>query len=257
MLGALAGDLIGSVYEFDDNKPPYDFPLFSKDSQFTDDSILTIALADSIIHNIDYKLKLKEYFRLYPGIGYGGNFYKWAMSDSMEPYNSYGNGSAMRVSPVGWAYNSLGQVLEAAKQSAMPTHNHPEGIKGAQATASAIYLLRKGITKDELKTYIETTFKYDLDLDYDELIDTYGFDETCQRTVPQAIYTFLISQDFEDSIRRAICIGGDSDTVTCINGSIAEAAYGVPRHIENEIYKRLDEPLFNTVELFYEKMKVK
>jgi ADP-ribosylglycohydrolase len=251
MLGAIAGDIIGSVWEFDDRKPEYDFELFTSESKFTDDSVLTIALADSILNGTDYTKKLKEYFKLYPGRGYGGGFFNWASSDSTEPYNSWGNGSAMRVSPVGWTYNTLEEVLRHAKRSAEVTHNHPEGIKGAQAAAAAIFMSRQGKVKNEIKAYIQKTFGYHLNYTLDDLIENYSFTESCKETVPQAIYTFLISEDFEDSIRKSMIIGGDSDTLACINGSIAEAYYkGIPEHIEREVRLRLDERLLNITEKF-------
>jgi ADP-ribosylglycohydrolase len=163
MLGAIAGDIIGSVFEFDDRKPEYNFELFSGKSEFTDDSVLTVALADSILTGGSYSKKLKEYFHLYPGRGYGGGFRQWAASSSMQPYNSWGNGSAMRVSPVGWAYKTLEEVLEKAKQSAEVTHNHPEGIKGAQAAAASIFMARSGSSKKEIKDYVQKNFEYNLE----------------------------------------------------------------------------------------------
>ncbi|AFH49644.1 ADP-ribosylglycohydrolase [Ignavibacterium album JCM 16511] len=253
MLGAIAGDIIGSIYEFDDYKPDYDFPLFSIDSHFTDDTILTVALADSILNHENYRIKLYEYYHRYPYSGYGGFFRKWANVRNAPPYNSYGNGSAMRVSPVAWAYNDLETVLVKAKESAEVTHNHPEGIKGAQATASAIFLARSGSSKSEIKDFIEKTFGYFLDYDLEILRSNYTFNETCQNTVPQAIYTFLISENFEDSIRKAIYIGGDSDTLACINGSIAEAFYEIPQFIINEVIDRLDKNLLLIVNKFREK----
>lgn len=253
MFGAIAGDIIGSIYEFDDEKPEYNFPLFTENSYFTDDTILTVALADSILNNENYKIKLYEYYHRFPKGGYGGFFHRWAKVKNAPPYNSYGNGSAMRVSPVAWAYDNLETVLAKAKESAEVTHNHPEGIKGAQATASSIYLARTGSSKSEIKTYVEKNFGYFVDFDLEDLRRNYTFDETCQKTVPQAIYTFLISDNFEDSIRKAIYIGGDSDTLACINGSIAEAFYGIPDFIIKEVVERLDEELLLVVENFREK----
>lgn len=250
MLGAIAGDIIGSVYEFDDEKPDYDFVLFTDKSHFTDDSILTIALAESILTNSDYNLKLYEYYHRYPHGGYGGMFHRWAKVKNSPPYNSYGNGSAMRVSPVAWAYNDLDTVLLKAKESAKVTHNHPEGIKGAQSTAAAIFLARSGKSKNEIKKFIEEEFNYFLDFELEDLREYYTFNETCQKTVPQAIYTFLISENFEDSIRKAIYIGGDSDTLACINGSIAEAFYGIPDTIVRETLSRLDVQLLKVVNEF-------
>lgn len=256
MIGAIAGDIIGSIYEFDDEKPEYDFPLFTENSHFTDDTILSVALADSILNNEDYRFKLYEYYHRYPYGGYGGFFHIWAKVRNSPPYNSYGNGSAMRVSPVAWAYNDLETVLAKAKESAEVTHNHPEGIKGAQATASAIFLARSGSSKNEIKEYIEKNFEYFLDFDLEELRKNYTFNETCQRTVPQAIYTFLISDSFEDSIRKAIYIGGDSDTLACINGSIAEAYYGIPEPIVEIVRQKLDDHLLKIVNNFTDKYKI-
>jgi ADP-ribosylglycohydrolase len=256
MFGAIAGDIIGSVFEFDDRKPEYNFELFSGKSEFTDDSVLTVALADSILSGENYTKKLKEYFLLYPGRGYGGGFLQWAASSSMLPHNSWGNGSAMRVSPVGWAYNRLDDVLEKAKQSAEVTHNHPEGIKGAQAAAASIFLAREGSSKKEIKDYVQKNFGYNLELDLDDLIENYSFNESCKNTVPQAIYTFLISEDFEDSIRKGIIVGGDSDTLACINGAIAEAFYrGVPELIKEEVTSRLDKRLMNIILEFNSKFR--
>jgi ADP-ribosylglycohydrolase len=258
MLGAIAGDIIGSVYEFTNTKPDLDFPLFCPDSEFTDDTVLTVALADSILSNVDYKLKLYEYYHLYPRCSYGSRFHLWAARKEQQPYNSWGNGSAMRVSPVGWAYNDLETVLQKAKESAEVTHNHPEGIKGAQATASAIFLSRTGQSKEIIKDYITKNFGYNLDLDIEVLRKDYRFNESCQDTVPQAIFTFLISDNFEDSIRKAIYIGGDSDTLACINGSIAEAFYGgVPEYIVEEVYKRMDSRITIITNDFREKFIIK
>ncbi len=249
MLGAITGDIIGSVYEFDSIKPEYDFPLFTEESFFTDDTVLTVALAESILSGIDYKTKLLEYYHLYPHCSYGSRFHDWANSDNPQPYNSWGNGSAMRVSPVGWAYNDLKTVLLKAKESAEFTHNHPEGIKGAQATAASMFIARSKKSKDVIKEFVEKTFHYNLDLDIEDLRKNYQFNESCHDTVPQAIFTFLISDSFEDSIRKAIYIGGDSDTLAAINGSIAEAFYGgVPEEIKAEVYKRLDKKIKKVLE---------
>jgi ADP-ribosylglycohydrolase len=254
MLGALAGDIIGSVYEFNNFKPEIDFPLFTNTSEFTDDTVLTAALADSILTNTDYKIKIKEYARLYRDCSYGNSFGKWAFGSDNKPYYSWGNGSAMRVSPVGWAYNNIETVLAKAKESAEITHNHPEGIKGAQATALAIFLSREGVAKQEIKSELEKRFGYNLDFDLEDLRKNYRFNESCQDTVPQAIYTFLISENFEDSIRKAIYIGGDSDTLACINGSIAEAFYkGVPEEIKTVVFQKLDVFLTKVVKEFSDK----
>ena len=254
MLGAITGDIIGSVYEYTDSKPELNFPLFVKDSEFTDDTVLTAALADSILNNFTYLEKLRQYYRRYPDAGYGGMFHKWARSKYPKPYYSWGNGSAMRVSSVGWAYNDLETALQKAKESAEVTHNHPEGIKGAQATVASILLARKKKTKKGIKEFVDQNFHYNLDLDLEDLRNNYQFNESCQETVPQAIFTFLISDSFEDSIRKAIYIGGDSDTLACINGSIAEAFYGgVPEEIAKEVYKRMDDRITIITNDFREK----
>jgi len=254
MLGAIAGDIIGSVYEHNNTKSE-DFELFyGRISRFTDDTVLTCAVADSILSGSPYREKFIEYYHLYPVKGYGSNFQKWAHNRETEPYNSYGNGSAMRVCPVAYAYNDLDSVLEEAKRSAEPTHNHPEGVKGAQAVASAIFLTRTGKSKEEIKEYIEKQFEYNLDFDLADLKKSYKFDVTCQGSVPQAIFAFLISKDFEDAIRKAVSIGGDSDTIACITGSIAEAFYGgVPESIKKEVLARLDERLRRVVDDFSNK----
>jgi ADP-ribosylglycohydrolase len=243
MLGAIAGDIIGSVYEFN-NIRTTDFPLFSRGSRFTDDTVLTVALADSILTGTPYVYKIKEYFKLYPDSGYGGRFRKWAESGNSQPYNSFGNGSAMRVSPAGWAYNSLDQVLYEAEKSAAVTHNHPEGIKGAQSVASAIYLARTGSSKQQIKEYIENSFSYNLSETLDRIRPHYRFDETCQGSVPQAIIAFLESDDYEDAVRKAVSIGGDSDTIACITGGIAEAFYkSIPEQVIKKTLALLDQRL--------------
>lgn len=247
MLGAIAGDVIGSVYEWHNIKTT-DFPLFTSDSSFTDDSVLTVAVADCILHGTGYARAFKEYFRRYPGAGYGGMFTGWAHSENAEPYNSWGNGSAMRVSPVGFAFEGIDEVLSQARRSAEVTHNHPEGIKGAQATASAIFLARTGKSKDEIREYIEESFSYDLGEPLDEIREYYSFDVSCQGSVPQAIIAFLESADYEDAIRKAISIGGDSDTIACITGGIAQAFYGgLPAWIAEETMARLDDHLRSVV----------
>jgi ADP-ribosylglycohydrolase len=252
MLGAIAGDIIGSVYEHHNTKST-DFPLFVPRSTFTDDTVLTVALADSILHQIPYVEKLKQYYDLYPDAGYGGYFHQWARSANSRPYNSFGNGSAMRVSPVGFAYHDLDRVLQEAERSAAVTHNHPEGIKGAQATAVAIFLARNGKSKEEIKGYIESTFDYNLSRPFQEIWQTYRYNETCQETVPEAITAFLVSTDYEDAIRKAISLGGDSDTLACITGGIAEAFYhGVPLAITQKVFEILDPSLAAVVRAFYE-----
>lgn len=236
IMGAIIGDTIGSVYEFSNIKSTH-FPLFGKRTRFTDDSVLTVATMDSILHKIDYTRIYQNYGRIYPDAGYGNYFYEWIFNDDPEPYDSIGNGSAMRVSPVGWAYSTIDKVLFQAKRSAEVTHNHPEGIKGAQATASAVFLARTGKTKLEIKQFIETMFNYNLDRKLDDIRPTYFFDVTCPGSIPEAIIAFLESTDFESAIRLAISIGGDSDTIACIAGGISEAFYkDIPEYmIENTL----------------------
>jgi len=245
MLGAIAGDIIGSVYEFNSVKHK-DFPLFTAESAFTDDTILSVAVAEVILKGGSYGEAIKRYAQAYPNpVGsYGARFQQWAASSTMEPYNSWGNGSAMRVSAVGFAYDDMSTVLEVAKQTAEVTHNHPEGIKGAQATAAAILLAKNGDSKSAIKTFIASTFGYDLGRSLKDIRPTYRFNESCQETVPESIIAFLESTDFEDAIRNTISLGGDTDTMGSITGGIAEAFYGgVPDEIVQEVLPRLDDPL--------------
>ena len=224
MLGAIAGDVIGSVYEARPIKST-DFPLFNPGSTFTDDTVLTVAVAYSILKKVDYVTAFKRFGNKYPNAGYGGSFYNWMVSSDRRPYNSWGNGSAMRVSPVGFALDSAQDVLAEAKRSAAVTHNHPEGIRGAQATALAIFLARSGKGKGNIKKEIAKRFGYDLDRSIDKIRPHYGFDVSCQGSVPEAIIAFLESESFEDTIRKAISLGGDSDTLAAIAGGIAQAFY--------------------------------
>ncbi|MFC1672453.1 ADP-ribosylglycohydrolase family protein [Planctomycetota bacterium] len=243
MLGAIAGDIIGSVYEHH-NVRSTDFPLFSPDSTFTDDTVLTCAVAEMILYGGDYAEKYRTFYGHYPDRGYGGSFRLWARGRRDEPYNSFGNGSAMRVSPIGYMYDDRAMVLDEAMQSAEVTHNHPEGIKGAQAVAAAVFMAREGRTKSEIRDYVMQRFGYDLSGSVQDLREHYTYDVTCQGTVPQAMMVFLASKDYEDAIRKAISIGGDSDTIACITGGIAEAHYGgVPDEIAREALDRLDDRL--------------
>jgi ADP-ribosylglycohydrolase len=256
MLGAIAGDVIGSLYEFNNiEKSSYQsFELFSDESDFTDDTVLTVATAQWILNKGDLSKKYKRYYRAYPGRGYGTGFSKWADSRSYKPYNSFGNGSAMRVSPVSLAYGNIEDVLFYAKASAEVTHNHPEGIKGAQATAAAGFFARCGKSKDYIKKYIENKFEYNLDETIESISKHYAFDESCQGTVPQSIRVFLESENFEDAIRKAMYIGGDSDTIACIAGGIAENFYGgVPEEIKEKIFEILDPKLIRCIKKFYKK----
>jgi ADP-ribosylglycohydrolase len=252
ILGAATGDIIGSKYEFKNIKTT-DFPLFSEGCFATDDSIMTFATMDVLLNNGDYTTTYQKYGRKYPNPtgGYGLSFNKWIHSAQPRPYMSWGNGSAMRVSPVGWAFNSLEQTLEEAENCAQVTHNHAEGVKGAQATASAIYLARNGKTKDDIKTYIAETFGYNLDRSITEIRPDYHFDESCQGSVPEAIIAFLESSDYENAIRLAISIGGDSDTIACITGGIAEAFYGqVPDIIVQKVLAILPKEFIPITEAF-------
>ena len=268
MLGAIFGDIVGSVYEFN-NTNNYNFPLLSDRSRLTDDSLMTLAVAKALMETwgqpddaIRAALvrEMRDFGRRYPDGGYGGRFRQWLAADDPQPYGSFGNGSAMRVSPAGWLYGTMEETLHAAKLTAEVTHNHPEGIKGAMATADAIFLCRyyfggycgdyemplndnPSECKRRIREHIEREYGYDLSQTLDEIRPSYRFNETCQDTVPQAIIAFLESTDFEDAIRNAISLGGDSDTLTAITGSIAEAAYGIPDWIKDKAYSYLDEPL--------------
>lgn len=226
MLGAIIGDIVGSPYEFNNIKTTV-FHLFSRKSYYTDDTILTIAICDAVLKDIPFKDSLIWWANRYPSPygDYGGLFRRWLCSDENEPYGSFGNGSAMRVSSIGWLYNSLVEVLIQAENSAIVTHNHPEGIKGAQATAAAIYMSRTGSSKQQIRNYIQEMFGYDLSRSIDKIRPHYTFDGSCQGTVPEAILCFLESTDFESAIRLAVSLGGDSDTLACITGSIAESYY--------------------------------
>jgi ADP-ribosylglycohydrolase len=253
MLGAIAGDVIGSVYEARPIKTT-DFPLFHDRCRFTDDTVLTVALAESILDGTPYVSLLKSYYRRYPKAGYGGSFHHWALSPASEPYNSFGNGSAMRASPVGFAYDSLDEALARARASAEVTHDHPEGIKGAQAVAAAIFLARTGSTRDDIRAYVTTTFGYDLDRTLDDIRPRYAFDVTCQGSVPEAILAFLESTSYEHAVRLAISLGGDADTQACIAGGIAHAFYrGVPPEIADRALEILDAPLADVTRRFLDR----
>ena len=253
MIGAIAGDIIGSVYEFENTKST-DFELFGERSRFTDDTVLTVAVADHLLSGKDYVDVLKEYGRKYPHSGYGGMFCDWLFSEKRKAYNSYGNGAAMRVSPIGFACNSLSETLEEAARSAEVTHSHYEGIKGAQSTAGMIFLLRDGKSKLEVKEFVEKKFGYNLSRKLEDIRPDYRFDVTCQGSVPEAMIAFLESEDFEDTIRKAVSLGGDSDTIACIAGGFAQAHYKeIPEHIIDEVRERLDPALLEAVDSFEER----
>ena len=254
MLGAISGDIIGSRFEAWPIKRK-DFQLFTGNSRFTDDSVLTLALADSLLHNVPYSQNLKTFFLRYPSAGYGGTFALWAASKQSEPYYSFGNGSAMRVSPVGWYFHDPKAVLEQAGASAAVTHNHPEGIKGAQAVALGVFLARQGWDKKNIKERIQTELGYNLSISLEDIRPEYSFDVTCQGSVPQAIVAFLESADFEDAVRNAVSLGGDSDTQACMAGALAEAFYGgVPQDVARESLTRLDDFLRSIVYSFYSRV---
>jgi ADP-ribosylglycohydrolase len=252
VLGAIAGDIVGSVYEGRRSRITHpDFPLFQPASRFTDDTVLTVAVANAILTAGDYAESIRAFARRYPHAGYGGAFRQWMQLDDAPPYGSWGNGSAMRVSAVGWAFDTAGVVVEHARRSAAVTHDHPEGIKGAQAVALAVYRARTGADKDAIRTELTERFGYDLDRTIEEIRPRYRFDVSCQGSVSESLIAFFESTDVEHAIRLAISLGGDSDTMACIAGAVAEAYYGgVPVAIVNEIHRRLPRNLWAVVEAF-------
>ena len=252
MLGAIAGDIIGSIYEKDPVKDVR-FPLFTKDSHFTDDTVLTVAVADSLLTETSFAENIKNYACQYPLAGYGDTFKKWMTGVIQGPYNSWGNGSAMRVSPIGFAFEQLPDVMKVAKASAEVTHNHPEGIKGAQAVAAVIYLARSGFGKPLIKDHVQRIFGYDLEQKLEDIRPHYKFDVSCQGSVPPSILAFLESNNWESAVRNAISLGGDADTMASMAGAIAEAFYGgVPVEIEAEVMKRIPVAFQQTISVFYE-----
>jgi ADP-ribosylglycohydrolase len=239
MLGAIAGDIFGSTYEFDGTKDP-DIDLFARHRFFTDDTVLTIATADALLTDGDYTRAYREWGRRYPICSWGLRFHGWLTGDDPRPYNSFGNGSAMRVSPVGWAFEALDETLAEAERSAAVSHNHPEGIKGAQATAAAIFLARTGAAKEEIRREITDRFGYDLNRAIADIRPTYHFDETCQGSVPEALIAFLDADDFAHTLRLAISLGGDADTQAAIACAVAEAFWaGIPPDIQAEVNRIL------------------
>lgn len=258
MYGAILGDIIGSPFEFDMGNKSKVFPLFCEASEYTDDSVMTLAVADAFMRAPEDDVGIRQqlissmhqYGNEFLDAGYGGRFVVWLLYKQTEPYNSYGNGSAMRVSSAAWLYHDIETVRRMARLSADVTHNHPEGIKGAEATASAIFLARTGSTKPEIKAYIEQEFGYDLSRSCDQIRPHYRHVESCQETVPEAITAFLEGESFEDVIRTAVSLGGDCDTLTCIAGSIAEGFYGVPEELKQECRSRLPRELLEVLERF-------
>ena len=247
MLGAIVGDVVGSIYEFHNHRSK-DFPLFNKKCFATDDSIMTLAIAKAIMESrpdwSDLGAQavrcMQEVGRPYPGCGYGGHFWGWMYSDDPQPYNSFGNGAAMRVSACGLAARTLEEAKLLSKAVTEVTHNHPEGIKGAEATAVAIFMARNGATKEEIRDVIDWEY-YPMTFTLDEIRPTYWFNETCQDTVPQALQAFFESTSFEDAIRNAVSVGGDSDTLAAITGAVAEAFWGVPKELEQQALGFMDE----------------
>ena len=256
MIGAIAGDVIGSVHE---GAPPQAkvFPLFVPRSRFTDDTVLTVAVANAVREGSDYATSLRRWGRRYPHAGYGGWFRDWLFRDDAAPYHSFGNGSAMRVSAIGWAFDEFDAVVHEAARSAEVTHNHPEGVKGAQAVAAAVWLARTGASKEQIAALLSDRFGYDCSVSLAALQRRGGFDVTCQGTVPAAAVAFLQATDFEDAVRNAVSFGGDADTLACIAGALAEAHYGgVPAAIQTEVLGRLDAALRTEVMAFAEKYGV-
>ncbi len=256
MLGAIAGDIIGSAYEFNPF-PNAKSELFRRGANFTDDTDLTIAVADCILNNRDFAQTLKQYGRKYPLAGYGAGFSLWLMSGSLKPYNSFGNGSAMRVSPVGFAFDSEEDVLDVAKKSAEVTHNHPEGIKGAQAIAMAIFLARKYQDKEVIKKYTEEKFSYKLNNKFNILNRLCNFDSTCKGTVPLAITAFLESNSYEDTIGKALMFGGDTDTICALAGGIAQAYYkNIPDYIVEKTRQVLLQEFLEIIDNFSQRYRL-
>ena len=256
MLGAIAGDILGSIHEFHPIKTK-NFDLLNSECVFTDDTVMTTAVADSLMNKIPYVESLQMWGRKYPRAGYGGWFSKWIDSDFPKPYNSFGNGSAMRCSSVGWLFEDEGSVLEEAKKSAEVTHNHPEGIKGAQAVSLGVMLCRQGSTKLEIQEKLEDLFDYDLSQTMEQVKFNYSFDVTCQGSVPQAITAFLESEDFEDAIKNAISLGGDADTQACIAGALAEAFYmKIPDQIKEFVLTRITPDILDVLHQLHVRTKI-
>ena len=261
MIGAIIGDMIGAPYEFDRSPKTKEFPLFSRGSQFTDDSVMTIAVAEALMDTVgksDDEIRaalaasMQKWGKRYPNAGYGARFCLWLREKDPKPYGSCGNGSAMRVSPAGWLFDTLEKTRRMARLTAEVTHNHPEGVKGAEAAASAIFLARNGCSKEEIRKYLITEFEYDLSRTCDEIRPGYHHVETCQQTVPEAVTAFMEGKDFEDVIRTAVSLGGDCDTLTCIAGGMAEAFYGVSAEMAKECRRRLPKDLLAVIGRFDE-----
>lgn len=250
ILGAIIGDIVGSRFEYD-NLRKTDIKLFDFDSKFTDDSVMTCAIAESLVNgNVseeEVASNMRKWYRKYPYRGYGGNFRQWCLNPDAKAYNSWGNGSAMRTSSVAYFANSLDECKDMARKYAGITHNHPEGMKGAEAVSVAIWLALNGESQHRICEYIEQNY-YDLNFDYDDLVQNYEYDVSCQGSVPQAIYCFLRGNSFEECIRIAVSIGGDSDTIACITGAIAEAYFGIPEEIKNQALKYVGSDMLKLLE---------
>ena len=240
MLGSIIGDVVGSVYEFNNYRAKDFSPFFHMNASFTDDTVCTVAVADALLHDKCPARTLKEWGeRYWSNGGWGRSFALWLGSDSLEPYGSFGNGAAMRVAPAGLVATSLDEAQTLSVKVTEVTHNHPEGMRGAAATASAVFLARTGSSRAEIRAYVTEVYGYDLTRSVDEIRPGYVFNETCQRTVPEALTCVLEATSFEDAIRNAISIGGDSDTIGAIAGGVAEALFGIPDHIANEVWSKL------------------
>ena len=254
MYGAIIGDICGSIYEFRNFKTnnPAEIPIPDPRSFFTDDTVLTCAVIDALMTDKDYRRAVYTWANKFPDSGYGGSFNSWFRSRNPEPYNSWGNGSAMRVSAVGWGFDTIEETFSEAKRSAEITHNHPEGIKGATAVASAIFLARRGENRETIRLYIEETFGYNLHRTLNDIRPDYLFNESCQGTVPEAIIAFLESSDFTGAIQNAISLGGDADTLACISGGIAEAFYRkIPDGLMEFAKRKLTEEMVELLGRFY------
>lgn len=261
MYGAIIGDIIGSPFEFSAGKVEKDFNLWEKRVTYTDDTVMSVAIADALIKagkdadksamEQEFTCSMQKWGLEYINAGYGGMFYNWLLSPSPQPYGSFGNGSAMRVSPVGWAFDDLDRTREVARWSAGVTHNHPEGLKGAESTASAIWMARNGASKREIKEFIENEFDYDLSRHCEDIRPGYKFDVSCQGSVPEAIIAFLDAENYEDCVRNAVSLGGDTDTQACIAGGIAEAFYGVPSELVEKAEMILTKELRGKIGEFY------
>ncbi|MEG3620348.1 ADP-ribosylglycohydrolase family protein [Magnetovibrio sp. PR-2] len=249
MLGAIAGDIIGSIYEYS-AVPADGFPLFKDTSTFTDDTVLTIAVADWILSGGSIESHLRRWARRYPDAGYGGRFKVWMLDDKAEPLNSYGNGSAMRVSPIGWCAKTPKDALQLARKSAKPTHGHPDGIAGAQAVALAMCMAQNAKSISDIRAEIEKRFGYDLSTTVAQIRKDYGYDITCKGSVPQALVCALEADSYEQTIRNAISLGGDADTIACMAGGLSEILHGMPKAIKAEALARLDKDLRGVVKKF-------